>query len=94
MENKLKDWPSMPHLDEEVAWDRMKIFTWFLYVWDCLTLSEGLVGQKFIFSFYIGVFPGPKSLCVVNFLLVLEMVIGLPKTEAGIGGDLDIGSCS
>ena len=91
----------MTQLDEEVAWDRMtfptQIFTWFPYMSDCLTLFRELgEGRSLYLVFTLMYFKNPNHFVVLTFLLVLEMVIGLylPKTEAEMGGDLDVGSCS
>ena len=36
------------------------------------TFQRAWWGQKFIFSFYMVVFPEPKSLCVVNFFVCVR----------------------
>ena len=52
-------------------------------------------GRSLYLVFTLVYFQNPNCFVLLTFLLVLEMVIGLylPKTEAEIEGDLDIGSC-
>lgn len=91
----------MTQLDEDVARGIVtfptQIFTWFPHVWDCLTLFRELGGGRSLYLVFTWLyFQNPNHFVLLTFLLVLEVVIGLylPKTEAEIGGDLDVGSCS